>query len=789
MIAVPRFHLVKRYLVCVILLACISSLVQAQTAPRTPQNTQSAAVLADTNVVSNADYLEGLQKVYEALNKVPVVTSSFTHIPDIEAELTDNDSAIYLIKQRLSFKTRAHDLQNLQMYRALLYELTENNSDNKTIVAGYDTSLVAVKKEILGLRKDSLILKVFRTPALRDSFSAQVADIKTKWKVADSLLSLNTTLVNTLKARAAAAALALQESLYQTNAQLKSAGPRAFQKDRDYIWQGSGVSKKKYANRAQLLNNEEQIVHYYFKNTRSDRLVLLMAALLFFLWVVYSFHGLSRSGKLSTLDELHLEFVSSKPVWPALTLLFTLAPAFELDAPVFYTDLLQILLAASLSKFFYKRVPKDAFKLWLAFVVLLLMVPLFHMLFTSFSSQRWLILLVNAGSIGLGLVVLKRYRSFYPNFKLSYSALVVYVLLNTGAILSNIFGRGALTQLFFSTASFQLLYAIGLTVAVQSIREAFLVHIKNCRARKGYADHFEWQDISADISRVLSFLALFLWLMLLGDSLDLLDPISESLGAFLSQPRKLGGFSITFSGVLLCIGIIWLANFLQKYIAYFFGETGEDAIEHVNAQHSRLLITRLVLLITGFFLAVAASGLPIDKITVIIGALSVGIGLGLQSIVNNFISGIILIFDRTIRVGDVVELSSRKGKVKEIGIRSSTLVSDEGADIIIPNGDILSHNIINWTLSNNIVRSSVTIIVAKAADIETLSDAVREAVIATKGVAAAKPPAIYLSPISAKWSTLKVFFWSDLSGATSTKNRVTETIYEKLKELEIATPE
>ena len=109
-------------------------------------------------------------------------------------------------------------------------------------------------------------------------------------------------------------------------------------------------------------------------------------------------------------------------------------------------------------------------------------------------------------------------------------------------------------------------------------------------------------------------------------------------------------------------------------------------MEDNKGERSKLLVTRLVLLIGGFLIAVAASGLPVDKITVILGALGVGIGLGLQNIVSNFVSGIILIFDKTIRIGDVVELSDKKGRVKEIGVRASTLLSDEGAEIIIPNG-------------------------------------------------------------------------------------------------------
>ena len=143
---------------------------------------------------------------------------------------------------------------------------------------------------------------------------------------------------------------------------------------------------------------------------------------------------------------------------------------------------------------------------------------------------------------------------------------------------------------------------------------------------------------------------------------------------------------------------------LFQFIGYFFGDVGDEAAFDTKGQRSKLMITRLILLIVGFLLAVAASGLELTQITIILGALGVGIGLGLQSIVNNFVSGIILIFDRPLRIGDTVEIGDQKGRVREISVRSSTLLTAEGAEVIIPNGDILSKNIVNWTFSNPNVR-------------------------------------------------------------------------------------
>ena len=115
-----------------------------------------------------------------------------------------------------------------------------------------------------------------------------------------------------------------------------------------------------------------------------------------------------------------------------------------------------------------------------------------------------------------------------------------------------------------------------------------------------------------------------------------------------------------------------------------------------------------MVLIGGYLLAIAASGLPLDKITILLGALGVGIGMGLQNIVNNFVSGIILIFNGSFKIGDEIEVSGQAGKVKEIGLRASTLTTADGADVIIPNGNILSQNIVNWTFTNDQKRVMVS---------------------------------------------------------------------------------
>ena len=150
---------------------------------------------------------------------------------------------------------------------------------------------------------------------------------------------------------------------------------------------------------------------------------------------------------------------------------------------------------------------------------------------------------------------------------------------------------------------------------------------------------------------------------------------------------------------------------------------------------------------------------------------------------NNFVSGVILIFDRPLRIGDTVDIGDKRGRVKEIGIRSSTLLTEEGAEVIIPNGDVLSHNIINWTLSNNHVRQIISFTIAKPANIDLIGeDDIKQIILKKPNVMNQKEPEIMMDTASSKNIELKIFFWiKDFNQGPVTSAEVKAEIYQYLE--------
>ena len=137
-------------------------------------------------------------------------------------------------------------------------------------------------------------------------------------------------------------------------------------------------------------------------------------------------------------------------------------------------------------------------------------------------------------------------------------------------------------------------------------------------------------------------------------------------------------------------------------------------------------LVHYVFIFVGFVLALLALGFEFTKLTIMLSALGVGIGFGLQGIVNNFVSGLILLFERPVRVGDTIELEGRWAEIKKIGLRATIVQTFDQADVIIPNADLISNQVTNWTLSNRRVRLTISVGVAYGSDVPLVMEILME---------------------------------------------------------------
>ncbi|NNK58259.1 MAG: mechanosensitive ion channel [Desulfofustis sp.] len=195
----------------------------------------------------------------------------------------------------------------------------------------------------------------------------------------------------------------------------------------------------------------------------------------------------------------------------------------------------------------------------------------------------------------------------------------------------------------------------------------------------------------------------------------------EAFAALFSLQFTIGSITVSPGAVINIILIVYVTLLVSRGFRAFLLQ--EVLPAHGVEKGVQLSISRLVhyaVLTIGFIFLLRVLGFGLNQITILGGALGVGIGFGLQAIVNNFVSGLILLFERPIKVGDMIDVGTQIGEVKELGLRATTVQTFDNAEVVIPNSQLISGNVTNWTLAEKKVRVRVPVGVAYGTDISTV---------------------------------------------------------------------
>jgi potassium-dependent mechanosensitive channel len=194
------------------------------------------------------------------------------------------------------------------------------------------------------------------------------------------------------------------------------------------------------------------------------------------------------------------------------------------------------------------------------------------------------------------------------------------------------------------------------------------------------------------------------------------------------------------------------------------------------------------ILLFGFFVALGMAGVDLNRFTLLAGAFGVGVGFGLQNIVNNFISGLILLFERPIHPGDTIEVGGVSGIVKSIGIRSSTISTGDGADAIIPNATLISEKLLNWTLTNPWRRIDIKVGVAYGSDLQKVMQILLSVAAADSNVLKDPAPAVAFQGFGESAIDFELRVWTLVQANLDTKSRLSLALAQALSEAGIEIP-
>lgn len=241
--------------------------------------------------------------------------------------------------------------------------------------------------------------------------------------------------------------------------------------------------------------------------------------------------------------------------------------------------------------------------------------------------------------------------------------------------------------------------------------------------------------------RLLIWLGIILWTIFLLDSLALRAPLFQDLRALSGTTLSIGSHKFTVGDILLFAVAIWIALITSRICRFVLEEEVYPRVHLAPGLHYSISKTlHYAILILGFFAGVDMLGFDLSKLTILAGAFSVGLGFGLQNIINNFVSGLILLFERPIKIGDVIQLDTTEGVVEQIGIRASIVRTINGSEIILPNSKLISDPVTNWTFSRRQRLIVIPVSVVPGTDGQKVIDALKSAAASHAGVLRDPPP-------------------------------------------------
>jgi small-conductance mechanosensitive channel len=199
-------------------------------------------------------------------------------------------------------------------------------------------------------------------------------------------------------------------------------------------------------------------------------------------------------------------------------------------------------------------------------------------------------------------------------------------------------------------------------------------------------------------------------------------------------------WSVAVVLVLLAL-LLWSARRLQRWLAE--GPLLRQRLDP-SARHAAGALARYALLVIGLLAIVQTAGIDLTTFNVLAGAIGIGIGFGLQNVVSNFIAGLIIMFERPIKIGDRIVVGGTEGNVVEIGARSTTVLDNDNIAIIVPNAKFITDEVVNWQYNDNRVRFRIPVGVAYGSDARQVERALLEVAAADPDVLEQPPPAVRL---------------------------------------------
>jgi small-conductance mechanosensitive channel len=408
--------------------------------------------------------------------------------------------------------------------------------------------------------------------------------------------------------------------------------------------------------------------------------------------------------------------------------------------------------------------------------------------------QRIMLLILSlSGSVFFLMVLLKKTVILKVEHKFGFRLLRfilgLFALLCFGAIFWNMAGAFRMAEYF--TLAFIDITLLFLVIFVTTQVVSALVYLM--LVSKGLQElHVVKEDSQIIHKKVTRMLNIVLWVFFVIGSLEFLNLKDKFLSwgsDVLNTGWTIGAVDITPASILIFIFIIWLSILISRVITQLLEKDVFTRVTISKGMPNTIsMLLKIAFIAGGFFLAAAAAGMELNNLSIVLGAFSVGIGFGLQNIFNNMVSGLILAFERPIKVGDTVQVGTLTGVVKSIGFRSSTIRSFDGAEVIVPNGNLISDSMTNWTRTDYMRRMDIRVGVAYGTDPDVVLGILKEVAEAHKLVRKIPSPSSYFIGFGDSSLDFRLLAWTDIDHRLKVESELHVSVNKAIAEAGIEIP-
>jgi potassium efflux system protein len=571
---------------------------------------------------------------------------------------------------------------------------------------------------------------------------------------------------------------------------------RLFRFDKPLIWKDSFHAKDTtLAEPGYFGANMPAIKSFVADNSRKMYLHLALFIVITFV-MISLFRRLQKS--IAINDEQYVSrtrILMTKPIAASLMITFTITLFYYDYIPQAIRSLNAVLILVPMTLLISHNIYPTIRKYIFLLMVFVLLTVLHDITYKEDLFSRLLLLLICSGSF-VSIISMIRNRSIQELaggtlFRRSlYNLLYVVGTMFAMAIGANIFGGVYIAEYFgistlYSIVSAVLIYSFILVLDGILIMIIYSKGISSLTVIKNFGPTVEKR-----LTGLVALAGWTIWVLAVLREFKILDKVIEWFNRVFVAPINIGSTQISLLNIILFFFIIWLTITISRIIRFFLeGDVFTRLKLKKGVPGAISLMLRITIITIGFLIAIAAAGVQMEKLAILLGAFGVGIGFGLQNIFNNLISGIILAFERPINEGDIIEVGTLMGIVKEIGIRSSIIRTYDGSEVIVPNGNLISNELINWTLSDQHRRGEIRLGVAYGTDPQKVLDLLLAAAASNERVLGDPQPwAIFLGFGESSLDFRLTFWIAEADTRLTIQSEVAVKINQMIKEAGIEIP-